>query len=143
LDRGADVRGAVTSGIEIPQDGVDGKTFRLQSFFESGSVAGIDIGRAGAASSDVHTGVAEQADGGAAAERQGIVVIFQKYNAFAGELFGHLFIVGFQLFHRREVAFKIDSVLIFVFHFIGVDVKGDIDRLSSAKGNIAGDDSGN
>ncbi|MBM6937276.1 hypothetical protein H7U37_01875 [Pseudoflavonifractor phocaeensis] len=142
LNRSAHIGGTVSDRVKIPQNRVNGKAGLLQRLFERGGFAGVDIGRSGAAGGDVSTGAAEQADSGAVFERQGVVVVSQQHGAFAGELFGHLFIMGLQRFNGSKVTFKVDCVLVFVFDFICIDVKGDVDRLSSAKGDIAGDEGG-
>ena len=115
----ADIVLASTVGVEIPQHRVHVKAHILQSLLPSGSLGGVDIGRAGTAGHNVHAGMAERRHLAARCQRQGVVIVLQQHSTLTGKLLCNFLIVCFQLFHTAEITLVIHGTVVLAHGLVG------------------------
>ena len=115
----ADIVLACTVGVEVPQHRVHLKANSFQSLLPSGSLGGVDIGRAGTAGHNVHAGMAERRHLTARSQRQGVVIVFQQYSTLTGKLLCDFLIVCFQLFHTAEITLVIHGTVVLAHGLVG------------------------
>ena len=76
-------------------------------------LAHVYVARAGAAVQRIHRAAADEADGLARVQRQGVVLVFQQYKALFAQFAGDVFAVFDRLFFGRELRFIVVRIPVF------------------------------
>ena len=97
----------VVRAVQVPQRLVDGDALILQRLLEGGSLGGVDGAGARAAVHQVDGAVAEEADLGAAGQRQRSVVVLQQGSALGLDLCAERFLVSAALLIRGKIALEV------------------------------------